>query len=334
MDYLFYIIILIISFVITWIVRKIAINKSILDHPNERSSHSVSTPRGGGLAIGIAWFTGLIYFYVTNRAEQSLFYALLSGLPLTLVGFVDDLFDLKPGIRFLVQFICAACALWFLGGLHNCQLSIVNCQFAFILTPLAFIAIIWSINLFNFLDGIDGYISTEVIFIGISLFLLTGNTIEILLAVSIGGFLIWNWPKAKIFMGDVGSTLLGFIVAVLAIYYQNTQQLSIVVMLILTAVFWFDATITLFRRIFNKEKLSEAHRKHAFQRIVQAGWSHQKTTLGSLCINLVGLGFAFLATQYMVIQEILLVVYLGILYLVLRFVDKQKPFEYSAKEKN
>lgn len=162
----------------------------------------------------------------------------------------------------------------------------------------------------------------------------TGSALGILLAVSVGGFLIWNWPKAKIFMGDVGSTLLGFIAAVLAIYYQNTLQLSLVAMLILTAVFWFDATVTLIRRILNKEKLSEAHRKHAYQRIVQAGWSHQKTTLWSLGINCVGFGFAFLATQYMVFQEVLLVMYLGVLYLVLRYIDKQKPFEYSPKKKN
>lgn len=322
------------SFAITWIVRRIAIHKSIIDHPNDRSSHSVPTPRGGGLAIAIAWFAGLIYFYITQRIEEYLFFALLSGLPLTLIGFADDIFNLKPGIRFLVQFICAASALWFLGGLQNFQFSIFNSQFSFLLTPLAFIAIIWSINLFNFLDGIDGYISTEVIFIGISLFILTRNLLGILLVVSIGGFLIWNWPKAKIFMGDVGSTLLGFIVAVFAVYYQNTQQISIVVMLILTAVFWFDATITLFRRILNKEKLSEAHRKHAFQRIVQAGWSHQKTTLWSLGINIVGLGFAFLATKYVVIQEILLIIYTGLLYLILRYIDKQKPFEYSTNEKS
>lgn len=334
MSHLFYLSIFVASFAITWIVRKIAIHKSIIDHPNERSSHSVPTPRGGGLAVAIAWFGGLIYFYVTCIIEQPLFFALLSGFPLTLIGFADDLFNLKPGIRFLVQFIFAACALWFLRGLQHCQLSIGNCHLPFLLTPLAFIAIIWSINLFNFLDGIDGYISSEVIFIGISLFLLTGSTIGILLAVSVGGFLIWNWPKAKIFMGDVGSTLLGFIVAVMAVYYQNTQQISIVVMLILTAVFWFDATVTLIRRILNKEQLSVAHRKHAFQRIVQAGWSHQKTTLWSLGINLTGLGFALLATKYLIFQELLLVIYIGILYLVFRYIDKQKPFEYSANEKS
>jgi Fuc2NAc and GlcNAc transferase len=320
------------SFLLTWLYRFYALHKSVIDIPNDRSSHTIPTPRGGGVAVAVVWFFGLVYLYFNDKVESSLFYALLSGLPLLIVGFADDLFNLKPFIRFLVQFLCSALALWFLGGLQNCQLSIVDFQLTFILTSLAFIAIIWSINLFNFLDGIDGYISTEVIFIGISLFALTGETLGIMLAVSVGGFLIWNWPKAKIFMGDVGSTLLGFIVAVFAIHYQNTQQISIVVMLILTAVFWFDATITLFRRIINKEKLSEAHRKHAFQRIVQAGWSHQKTTLWSLGINLVGFGFAFFAVKYPLFQEVFLLAHLGILYFVLRYIDKLKPFEYKAKK--
>src|SRR5512133_3568161 len=121
MSFLFFITILLSSFSITWLVRKIAIHKSIMDHPNERSSHSVPTPRGGGLAVSIAWFAGLIYFYVTKRIDQYLFFALLSGLPLTLIGFADDLFGLKPGIRFIVQFVCAALALWFLGGLQHFQ---------------------------------------------------------------------------------------------------------------------------------------------------------------------------------------------------------------------
>lgn len=323
-------IIFLLSFIFTWMYKLFAIHTSVIDQPNDRSSHTTPTPRGGGIAIAIVWFAGLVYFYFAESIERSLFYAFLSGLPLTLIGFADDLFNLKPIIRFLVQFICAALALWFLGGLHNLQIASCNFQHINILTPLAFFALIWSINLFNFLDGIDGYLSTEVIFIGISLFVLTGETLGILLAVSVGGFLIWNWPKAKIFMGDVGSTLLGFIVAVFAIYCQNTQQISIVVMLIITAVFWFDATITLFRRIINKEKLSEAHRKHAFQRIVQAGWSHQKTTLWSLGINMVGFCFAFLAVQFSLFQEVFLFTYMGILFLVLRYIDSKKSFEYRT----
>lgn len=328
---LFYLLIFTASFLITWIVRKIAIRKSILDHPNERSSHSVPTPRGGGLAIAIVWFGGLVFFYLTKRIDESLFYALLCGLPLPLIGLADDIFTLKPGIRFLVQFACTVSALWFLGGLQHCELSFSSFQFPVILTPVAFIAIIWAINLFNFLDGIDGYISTEVIFIGISLFLLAGSSLGILLTASVAGFLIWNWPKAKIFMGDVGSTLLGFIVAVMAIYNQNNYISSICVSLILTSVFWFDATVTLIRRFFNKEKLTEAHRKHAYQRAVQSGFSHQQTTVSSIFLNLIGFGFAWLAHRFNSYAILFLVSDLLVLFLVLKFIDKRKPFEYTNK---
>jgi Fuc2NAc and GlcNAc transferase len=330
---LFYFAIFVASFAITWMVRSIAIRKSIMDIPNDRSSHTVPTPRGGGLAVAVTWFTGIVCFFLGGKIESNLFYALLSGLPLTLIGLADDIFNLRPGVRFLVQFLCTALALFFLSGLQNCQLSIVNCQLSMILTPLAFIAIIWSINLFNFLDGIDGYIGSEIVFIGISLFVLLGSQVGLLLIAAVTGFLFWNWPKAKIFMGDVGSTLLGFSIAVLAVYHQNNLTLSIPVWLILTSVFWFDATITLFRRIWNKEKLSQAHRKHAYQRIVQAGFSHQKTVIWMLVFNMLGFGLAYLSIKYKRLDLIFLGIDIAILCAVLKLIDKKKPFEYSSLKK-
>jgi len=322
-----------VSFALTWLVRRYAIRKSILDIPNDRSSHTIPTPRGGGLAIAVAWFIGIVYFSVIGKIETSLFYALLTGLPLTLVGFADDILGLKPNVRFLVQFFCAALALWFLKGLRNFPLPWGGFEIVMILTPLAFIAIIWAINLFNFLDGIDGYIGSEVVFVGLAAFILTGDQTGLLLASATFGFLIWNWPKAKIFMGDVGSTLLGFTIAVMAIYHQNTNTSSLWVWLILTSVFWFDATVTLIRRFINKEKLSEAHRKHAYQRLVQSGFSHQQTTLWSIILNLLGFGFAWLAQHYASIAWIALIADLGILMLVLRFIDRRKAFEYTNAAK-
>lgn len=331
MNTLFYFAICIVSFAITWIVKNIAIRKSIMDIPNDRSSHTVPTPRGGGVAVAVAWFLGLTCFFIEDKIEKNLFYALLSGLPLTLIGFADDIFDLKPGVRFLVQFLCAAATLFFLGGLSTIDYGPSTIDYRLLLTPFAFIAIIWSINLFNFLDGIDGYIGTEVIFIGVSLTVLTGNQIGLLLVAATAGFLIWNWPKAKIFMGDVGSTLLGFSIAMLAIYHQNNLSLSIPVWLILTSVFWFDATITLFRRMRNKEKLSEAHRKHAYQRIVQAGFSHQRTTLWALVLNVIGFVLAYLADIYKTYSLVFLCVDIILLYLVMLWIDKKKAFEYKER---
>ncbi|MCX6252910.1 MAG: glycosyltransferase family 4 protein [Bacteroidia bacterium] len=311
------------------IVRKWAIHKSILDLPNERSSHTLPTPRGGGIAVVIVWLIGLSYYFFTKNIDAGLFFALLSGFPLAITGLFDDLVGLRPGIRFLIQVICAGIALYLLGGLQSFQFFTLNISFPLLLSLSALIAIVWSINLFNFLDGIDGYISSEVAFIGLSVFLLTGDQIGLLLTFTSIGFLIWNWQKAKIFMGDVGSTLLGFTIAVLAISHSNNNISSIPVWLILSSVFWFDGTITLFRRIKNKEHLSKAHKKHAYQRIVQAGFSHQKTVLWALGLNLVGFVFAFLATQYKTYDWLFLIADLVILIIVLTYIDRKKPFLYT-----
>jgi UDP-N-acetylmuramyl pentapeptide phosphotransferase/UDP-N-acetylglucosamine-1-phosphate transferase len=319
----------VLSFVLTYFVRIWAIRKSIIDHPNDRSSHTIPTPRGGGIAIAISWFLGLAYFYCTNRIDSALFFALLAGVLLTIVGFLDDVLNLNPGIRFLIQFICAVLGLYFLSGMQFLDLGFVSINNAYVLTPIAAIAIVWLINLFNFLDGIDGYISTEVIFVGLSIFVLFNDNVGLLLAVVTLGFLFWNWQKAKIFMGDVSSTLLGYNVAIFAIYYQNQNKASIIIWLILTSVFWFDATITLFRRIRNKENLGQAHRKHAFQRIVQAGFSHQKTVLWALLLNIIGLGFVFLSLSFPKLSTLFLLLDIGLLFMVLKYIDKKKPFEYN-----
>lgn len=317
----------VLSFLVTGLFRSYALRKSIIDIPNDRSSHTVSTPRGGGIAIAIAWFAGLAFFFIAKKIESQLFYALLSGLPLVMVGFADDIFTLSPRIRFIVQALCAFLGLFFLGGLESLGFGYKELNLTLLLTPLAFIAIIWAINLFNFLDGIDGYIGTEVVFIGLSVYFLSGDQIGLLLAVATLGFLFWNWEKAKIFMGDVGSTLLGYNVAIMTIYHQNNHISTIPVWLILTSVFWVDATITLLRRIRNREKLSLAHRKHAYQRIVQSGFSHQKTVLWALGINLIGFILAWLSMNFRTWDWLFLFADLILLFFVVKYIDKVKAFE-------
>lgn len=319
--------VILLSWALTGIYRLYAIRKSILDVPNDRSSHTVITPRGGGIALAVAWFTGLVIFFLTDKIENRLFYALLSGAPLALVGITDDILNLSPRIRLLVQISCAFLGLLFLGGFDSIAMGITGNGFYILFNILAFVAVLWSINLFNFLDGIDGYISTEIIFIGISVWLLMGDMVGLLLAAASLGFLFWNWEKAKIFMGDVGSTLLGYNVAILAIFHHNNGISSITVWLIITSVFWVDATVTLYRRIRNKEKLSVAHRKHAYQRIVQAGFSHRKTVVWAFILNLAGFGLAILAMKFSAWQGLFLLIDLVMLFLVLRYIDKVKPFE-------
>ncbi|WP_212590470.1 MraY family glycosyltransferase [Williamwhitmania taraxaci] len=311
----------------TYFVRKWALNKSILDEPNERSSHSIPTPRGGGIAIAITWFLAIGFLFFQKDIDLALFSALLCGIPISVIGLVDDVFTISPKLRLFIQTASATLALIFLGGLNSIDVGFSLLTVPYLFSIIAIIGIVWFTNLFNFLDGIDGYISAEVIFIGFSFFLLFGGIAPVLLAAITAGFLVWNWQPAKIFMGDVGSTLLGFTIGVFAVYYQNSGDSSIIIWLMLTSLFWFDASLTLFRRWRNGETLSKAHKKHAYQRIVQSGFSHQKTVIYSLLINFSILGLVWLAIRYPIYSLIFLGINLAYLYLIMKMVDKRFPFQ-------
>ncbi len=321
-----YITLFLLSFFLTFFIRKLAIKKSILDFPNERSSHKTPTPKGGGLAIAIIWFLGLVYFYITDNINQRLFLSFMPGILLVIIGIIDDIIAIKPVYRLIFQLIVSGIAISIIGGLEKLNLGFYIVENRLALTILALLGTVWFINLFNFLDGIDGYIGMEVIFITSAAFILFNDNIALLLLVSTLGFLVWNWQPAKIFMGDVGSTLLGFNIAIFSIYYQNTSKSSLVIWLMLSSVFWFDATLTLFRRYRNKEKLIIAHRKHAYQRIVQAGFTHQKTVIYAFLLNLIIL---LLSYYSLIISQILLLCFafnMLLLYLIVRQVDRKKSF--------
>ncbi len=315
------------ALILTSLVRTLALRKSIIDIPNERSSHTVPTPRGGGLAIVIVWFAGLIYMYFTKQIDQNLFFALASGVILVIVGLLDDIYDLKPIIRFSAQFISATFALYFLGGVKIIDLGICTIENIWLLTPIAFIGIIWFINLFNFLDGIDGYAGMETIFISLVLYFFTSESFYLILVTATLGFLIWNWQPAKIFMGDVGSTLLGFNFAVFALYEQNMESVPIIVFLIISSLFWFDATLTLILRFLNKEKITQAHKKHAYQRIIQSGFSHQKTVVYAVGLNIVNFIIAYLAFQYSYYLVLFLLLNISILYYFFKQINNKRPFD-------
>lgn len=315
------------SFTLTFYVRKIAHKKSILDHPNERSSHTIPTPRGGGLAIVVIFYLGLSYLFFTNKVENKLYYALLSGIPLLVISIVDDIVNLSQKIRFITQLTSSTLAIYFLGGLQSLNLGFVHLEWVWILTIFSIFGMVWFINLYNFIDGIDGYASMEAIFVGTSLYFFTNNYVALILVMATLGFLPWNWQKAKIFMGDVGSTVIGFILIVLGIYFQNKGEFSLINWLILTSLFWFDATITLYQRWKNKEKLSQAHRKHAYQRIVQAGFSHQKTVLCAFLLNLISLAMAILAIRVPKLSLLFLLIDILLLSIILKIINKKQPFD-------
>lgn len=314
------------SFSVTYGIRVFALKKSLVAMVNERSSHTTPTPHGGGIAIALSWFFGLVYLFTCNAIETSLFYALMWGSLLSVVSYMDDLYELSAKIRLLVQAFVGIAGLYALGGLERIDVGFWVLENQFLTNTVAFLAIMWCINLYNFLDGIDGYAGSEAVFLGIAGYLLFGGEHYLVLVASVSGFLVWNWQKAKIFMGDVGSTLLGYNVAILALYSQN-QGTSILVWLILFGLFWLDATLTLYRRYKQGEKLSQAHRKHAYQRAVQSGLSHQKVVIIAMSVNIVLAILGYSALQHSELVFICFVLSLGLLVGVVKMVDKRKKFE-------
>ena len=317
-----YVILLLLSFVLTYFIKNYAIKKSLVDIPNDRSSHTIPTPHGGGIAIAITWFIGISYLYFTNDINSSLYFALLVGIIISIVSYLDDLYDLSAKIRLITQVIVAVLGLYFLGGLEKIDLLIFSIENQIFTNIFAVLMIIWFINLYNFLDGIDGYAGSEAVFLGVAGFLLFNEIFYLVLVVSVLGFLLWNWHKAKIFMGDVGSTLLGYNIAIFTIYHTNEVSSNFWIWIILFGLFWFDATITLYRRYKNGEKLSQAHKKHAYQRLTQSGWIHSKVTLYSILLNAVLFGLVYFISNVFIAFFISLM----LLYATIRFVDKRRSF--------
>jgi Fuc2NAc and GlcNAc transferase len=319
--------VLLLALLLTYLIRLYAIKYRILDIPNERSSHVIPTPRGGGLAIVLSWFIGISILFSFGAIESKLYFALMSGVILAIISLLDDLFTLKPFIRLLIQLITAILAFVFLNGINPVNLLGISFDSKIFLYPFCIIGIIWFINLYNFLDGIDGYASIEAIVMAVLLYVVSGNSVCLIILAATLGFLFWNWPKAKIFMGDIGSTQLGFILVILGIYFHNTTTFSIIHWLLLSSLFWFDATLTLFRRIRKRENLSEAHKKHVYQRAVQSGYSHLQTIIFSVFLNLIIIVLVMTSLKMPYLLFILFLADIFFLYSITRIIDKKVPFK-------
>lgn len=318
-----YIILLVFSFSFTYFIKEYAIKKSLVATVNERSSHTIPTPHGGGISLALTWFIGLIYLYFIGEIQSNLFYALLFGVVISVVSFFDDIYELSAKLRLIVQSLVAIGGLYFLGGFESLTFGIFDIQNSIFTNIFAFFMIIWFINLYNFLDGINGYAGSEALFLSLAAFVLFGGSHFLVLSVAVLGFLFWNFNKAKIFMGDVGSTLLGYNIAIFTIYYANQESANFWIWIILFALFWFDATLTLIRRKKNNERLSQAHKKHAYQRLNQSGWSHFKVTNYSIGVNIV----LFVIVYFIANVWVAFLVAMILMVFVMRFVDTKKSFD-------
>ena len=290
--------------ILSWLlasrVRLYALDR-LLDVPNERSSHSVPTPRGGGLAIAFTALGGIILAAVLHWVDWNLTIALVGGgAMIAAIGWIDDHRNLPALTRFAVQFISAGWAIYWLGGLPSLSIGSATLHMGVVGSILGVIGIVWAINLYNFVDGIDGLAAGEAISTGVigGLILLAMGqrglaTVSLIIAAANAGFLPLNWAPARLFMGDVGSGMLGYLFAVLAIASENSGAMPLLLWVLLLGAFVFDATVTLCRRIAHGERWYHAHHSHAYQRMVQAGKSHAQVSSTILVINLV---LAILAT--------------------------------------
>lgn len=278
---------------LTGLARRYAIKKSLVDIPNERSSHRVPTVRGGGVSIVVCALLGALALWGFGLLSASFAMAWSGGLLVAWIGWRDDHGHVSPAWRALCHFVAATWAVAWLGGTPTLVVGEMTIDLGWAGSLLSIIGVVWLINLFNFMDGIDGIAGAEAAFVaaaGGTFLWLSGTTglalLSFLLAAASGGFLFWNWPPAKIFMGDVGSGALGFFVALLALAGEKVSAVPVAVWIILCGVFVCDATFTLLRRVVNGERWYSAHRSHAYQRLVQLGRSHLHVTVAVLLSNI------------------------------------------------
>jgi Fuc2NAc and GlcNAc transferase len=285
----------VISYVLVGYVRRVALDRNIVDTPNERSSHTLPTPRGGGAAIVVSFVIAITGLLAIHLVSQKIWLALvISGCAVAGVGLLDDRRPLRASTRFAVHLAAAVFVISMLGGIPAPELIKWGLHGFWLSAVFSVIALAWATNLFNFMDGIDGIAGSESFFMSAAggwLNWLNGGDSGItatLLSISVAsmGFLLWNWPPARVFMGDVGSGFLGFILCALLMFTCLVGKVPIEVLPILGGVFLVDASITLLRRMFRGDRWFEPHRTHAYQVLARRLGRHKPVTLLAMAVNL------------------------------------------------
>ncbi|MGI8639533.1 MAG: glycosyltransferase family 4 protein [Pyrinomonadaceae bacterium] len=296
-----FLIVFIASYLGVEIFRRWSLRREILDLPNERSSHTTPTPRGGGLVIVL--ISLIFYLIYTNLVSHNFSWSYLLGASLIAsVSWLDDIFDISFVWRILVHSAAALLVILTLGFFGEIYLPFgQNTEPGIFGAILTFFWIVWLTNAYNFMDGIDGIAGMQAVTAGIG-WLIIGEILGFndigfyggVIAFSSFGFLIHNWQPAKIFMGDIGSAFLGYSFAVLPLLAKNKSTdyypLLPVISVGLVFLFVFDTLLTFFRRVLKKEKIWQAHRRHIYQQLVIKGFSHRSVTLFYSLISFILVG--------------------------------------------
>lgn len=283
----------ILTLLFTGYMRHYALKKNIIDNPNERSSHSVPTPRGGGVAVVCSYLLALAVLIYSQQLTVHIGLTLMvAGFVIALLGFLDDHGHINSMLRLAIHFFVAIGTVISLGGFA--EVTIFNgMQLGFIANIIAVLFLVWLLNLYNFMDGINGIASVEAITTTVSMAILyyvfnlsLNSDLLLLLAACVSGFLLWNFPKAKIFMGDACSGFLGLTLGILALIALKENLALFCAWIICLGVFVVDATYTLIKRVLNGHKMYDAHRSHSYQILSRRWGSHTPVTLIVAAINL------------------------------------------------
>lgn len=280
------------SVLLTGVLVRIAPRLRLLDLPVSRSAHARPVPLGGGLSIVVLFGVVACYYFLKGVIPLPEFLALTGGVGVAIIGLIDDRNQLDAQWRVPLQFVAAAWSVWWLGDVPPIGIGIWSLQVPWLLNGMAIVALVWLLNLYNFMDGIDGLAASELVFVNLlaSLFVITSDDLVLgllsgtLLAAG-AGFLVWNWAPAKIFLGDVGSGFIGFTLGILALLSMHHGSMTVWSWVIMLAIFIVDATITLFRRCLGGEKWFEGHASHAYQNAARQYKSHSKVTITVVLIN-------------------------------------------------
>lgn len=294
---------LLLSVVLCGVYLRLAGTWQILDTPNERSSHVRPTPHGGGIALFAAFLSGLLLAIPLYGGWPQPFIVVAgAALALAVLGLIDDLLSLPIVLRLL--FYGVVC-LWVSATLLQ-DVEAVDAVYHAGLVVFVASVMLWSLNLYNFMDGIDGLAALQAVLACTAAALLSWIAVGdasytlfcLLIAAAHGGFLVWNAPTARLFMGDAGSVATGFMLAGLAVLGARYGQLNPFCWLVMLAAFVTDASWTLLWRIVTRQPFVQAHRLHAYQRLSRRWNSHLKVDLLLLAINILWLFPLACAVQF------------------------------------
>jgi Fuc2NAc and GlcNAc transferase len=284
----------VVSVIGTYFYAKLAARLGIVAVPNERSLHKYNVPRGGGCAIALPFLVGLAALWAAGELPSRWFAAMFGGgLVLAVVGFIDDVRELSAGFRMVLHVALAAWALGCLGGPPKLSAGSAIIELGLLGYAVFGFAIVWMINLYNFMDGVDGMAASGSVFICAcaAAFVLRGTHPELALPLALLGaanlgFLLFNWPPARLFMGDTGSAFQGYLFAVLILLSMLTGALSLWTWLILMGYFVGDTTTTTTLRVLTVRRWWGTHRSHAYQNLARVWANHRRMTLLVLAIEI------------------------------------------------